>query len=437
MINVWKQSMEKLKIQYLPISDIKPYKFNARKNEKAIKIVTASIKEFGFLIPVLIDKNNELVAGHTRIESAKMLGYEEAPTISAEHLTEDQIKAFRILDNKSTEYASWDKVLLKHEFESLMGKMDLSLTGFKESEINKIMDPKTMDATGDISGKYQIEKDRVYLLGSHRLICADSKEEITFNKLIPPKTDVHMVYTDPPYGVSYSGTNNSKGKDWKMIEGDDLRGDGLSELLTKCFKQVNQYLIKKGALYIFHASSNQIIFEQSLNEVGFQIKQQLIWHKHHILGHSNYHWTHEPIFYASRINENPTFYGMRDNKTFIKQLKPEEMTEQEMRTLLIQLKKESTIVEFKKDASKDYIHPTQKPVKMAEHFIINSSKMREIVLDPFAGSGSTLIVCQNKNRRCFAVEYSPDFCSHIIERWEDLTGQKATNEKGEKLKIKQ
>jgi len=428
--------MENLKIQYKPINEIKPYKFNPRKNEKAVKIVSESIKAFGFLIPVVIDKDNELIAGHTRIESAKMLGIESVPSIKVENLTPDQIRAFRIMDNKSTEYATWDRVLLKHEFQNLMGKLDLSLTGFKEAELHKILDPTAKDSLGDVKGKYTISPGQVYVLGIHRLICGDSKEEMTYSNLIPPKTDIHMVYTDPPYGVSYSGTNNPSNRDWNVIESDSLREDGLYDLLTKCFQNVNQYLIQKGALYVFHASSNQIIFENALNFAGFQVKQQLIWYKQLIPGHSHYHWAHEPIFYASRINENPSYYGTRDNKTFIKNLSPEDMTEEEMRKTLIQIKKSSTVVEFKKDASKDYIHPTQKPVKMAEHFIINSSRIGENVLEPFAGSGSTLIACENKKRKCFAIECSQDFCSHIIERWENLTGKKAKTEKGEELQIR-
>lgn len=427
---------QKIKIEYQNIQEIRPYKFNPRKNEKAVKIVSESIKNFGFLVPIVVDKENELIAGHTRIEAAKILGIENIPTIKVENLSEDQIKAFRIMDNKSTEYATWDRILLKHEFEGLLGKLDLKMTGFREAEIENIMDPEAKDSKGDFPGKYLIEQGKVYLLGNHRLICGDSTDEMTFNKLIPPRTDIHMVYTDPPYGVSYKGTNNTNGRDWKVIEGDSLRGDALYDLLEKCFTQVNEYLVQNGALYIFHASSNQIIFEKALNAANFQVKQQLIWHKHHILGHSHYHWTHEPIFYCSRINENPKFYGTRTNKTFINNLKIEDMTEEEMRKLLLKIKKESTVVEFKKDAAKDYIHPTQKPVKMAEHFIINSSRVNENVLEPFAGSGSTLIACENKKRKCFAVEYSPDFVSHIIERWEKLTGKTATDEQGKEIPLK-
>lgn len=426
----------KLEIKYKPINEVKPYKFNARKNERAVKVVTESIKEFGFLIPVLIDKSNELIAGHTRIEAAKILGYEEVPTILSDKLSPEQIRAFRIMDNKSTEYASWDKVLLKHEFNSFAGKINLSLTGFREAEIEKIMNERARDSHGDIKGKYAIERDVVYLLGNHRLICGDSKDEMTYNKLIPPKTDIHMVYTDPPYRVSYSGVNSEKGKDWKVIEGDDLRGDSLFELLTDCLKNINQHLIKSGGGYMFHSSSNQVLFEKALNHCGFQVKQQLIWSKNMTLSRSHYHWTHEPMFYVSRINENPKYYGTRDNKTVINSIDPEKMTEDEMRTFLIKIKKESTVQEFKKDPAKDYIHPTQKPVKMAQNFIINSSRPEENVLEPFAGSFSTLIACENKKRNCYAIEFSEDFCSHGIERWEKISGKKATTELNEPLKLR-
>ena len=426
----------KLQIVYMQIADLKPYKFNPRKNEKAIGVVCESIKEFGFLIPVVVDQNKELICGHTRIESAKILGITEIPTIQVEHLTEPQIRAFRLMDNKSTEYATWNVVLLKPEFEFLQDKIDLSKTGFKEAEIHKIMDPTTLDSKGDTPGKYQIEQGRVYVLGNHRIICGDSTKEETFLKLIPPKVDIHCVYTDPPYGVSYSGTNNENGRDWKVIEGDGLRGDALYDLLYNAFKQANQFLVKNGALYVFHASSNQIIFEKALNSAGIQVKQQLIWHKHHILGHSHYHWTHEPIFYCSRINENPKFYGMRDNKTYYTELDIDKLTEQEAKDILREEQKFSTVVQFQKDPPKDYIHPTQKPVKMAEHFIINSSRIGDNILEPFAGSGSTLIACENKKRNCYAVEFSPDFVSHIIERWEKLTGKQAKTEQNEALKLR-
>jgi len=327
------------------------------------------------------------------------------------------------MDNKSIEYSKWDYDLLKEEFE---GITNLDLTGFSESEIEKIMNPEEKFSVGDKEPKYQIKEGEVWQLGNHKIICGDSKQEETYLKLIPKGTDIHCVFTDPPYGVSYSGTNNPNGREWKVIEGDDLRGDDLYDLIKESFIQVNEHLIKNGALYIFHASSNQVIFEKALNQAGFQVKQQLIWHKHHILGHSHYHWCHEPLFYASRIAENPTFYGTRCNKTTLTKIDPDEMDEEQLRIFVKKIKKESTVWEIKKDSTKDYIHPTQKPTKLAQRAIVNSSRIGDNVLDPFAGSGSTLMACEEKGRNCYTIELDPVFCSHIIERWENFTNKQGT-----------
>lgn len=441
--------MKKIEIKYLPIEEVKPYKNNPRKNDKAVEIVAQSINQFGFKNPVILDKNNEIIAGHTRIkaiprvkeildiEYQKLINKGELekaakieqrinelnqiPTIRAEELTEEQVKAFRIMDNKSSEIAQWDLDLLKVEFESMN---NLEFTGFTEAEIDKILDPKEKFSIGNKEPKYQIKLGDVYRLGDHRIVCGDSTKEETYLLLLPRGTDIQCVFTDPPYGVSYSGTNNPNGRDWKVIDGDNLRGDGLYNMLKDSFEQINQHLIQNGSLYVFHASSNQIIFEKALNYAGFQVKQQLIWHKHHILGHSHYHWCHEPLFYCSRINENPEWFGTRCNKTTLTKIIPEEMNIEELRKLVNETKKDSTIWEIKKDSTKDYIHPTQKPTKLAERAIVNSSKIGDNVLDPFAGSGSTLMACEQKKRKCYTIELDPDFCSHIIERWENATGKK-------------
>jgi len=363
-----------------------------------------------------------IVAGHTRLKAAIKLGMQEVPIIWADDLTPEQIKAFRIMDNKSVEIAQWDLDLLKIEFESMD---NLEFTGFTEAEIDKILDPKEKFSIGNKEPKYKINLGDIYQLGNHRLICGDATKEETYLKLLPPGTDIHCVFTDPPYGVSYSGTNNPNGRDWKVIEGDNLRGESLFDLLRDSFIQINQHLIHNGSLYVFHASSNQIIFEKALNSAGFQVKQQLIWHKHHILGHSHYHWCHEPIFYCSRINESPQWFGTFCNKTILTKIIPEEMTLEELQRFVNKIKKDSTIWEIKKDSTNDYIHPTQKPIKLAQRAILNSSKIGDNILDPFAGSGSTLMACEEKKRKCYTIELDPDFCSHIIERWENSTGKKA------------
>jgi len=410
-----------LQVEYIPVNEIIPYSKNPRKNDKSVDVVAKSIKEFGFNVPVLLDKENVIIAGHTRVKAAKKLGLNEVPVIWLENLTEEQAKAFRIMDNKSIEYASWDWELLKGEFQEIS---DLSLTGFSEAEIEKILDPSEKFSIGNKEPKYQIKLGDLYQLGNHKLICADSTNPETYERLLKNEK-VKMIFTDPPYGVSYSGTNNPNGREWKVIDGDELRGDALYNLLYGAFKASEKHIETKGALYVFHASSNQILFEKALNEAGFQVKQQLIWNKHHILGHSHYHWCHEPMFYACKLDESPEYYGTRSDKTILNTLNIDSLSEEEMRKFLKQIKEESTVWECKKDSTKEYIHPTQKPVKLIEKAIINSSRIGEIVLDMFGGSGSTLIAGENRNRKVRLIEIDPTFCSHIIERWETLTNQKA------------
>jgi DNA modification methylase len=437
---------DKLQIKYVKLDDLKPYENNPRKNKSAIEVVKNSIKAFGFKVPLVVDKDNIVVAGHTRLQAVnelrqehgktliirdekgnqvEILDLEELPAISADSLSKAQIRAFRIMDNKSNEYAQWESEMLKEEMLLLQNdEFNLEFTGFKESEINRILDEEEKEEQQKREPKYQIQPGQIIQLGNHRLICADSTRPDTYDNLLNGKK-VAMIYTDPPYGVSYVGVNNPNGRNWKMIEGDDLRGDDLYKLLYGCFKAAEQHLQEKAALYVFHASANQNIFEKALFDAGFKVKQQLIWQKHLVLGHSHYHWAHEPVFYACRINEDPEFYGDRIDKTMINKIEPDKMDEKQLRTFLKRMLEQSTILQFQKDNTQDYIHPTQKPVNMAIRMIVNSSKPLEIVLDPFAGSGSTLMACEKEERACYAVEIDPVYVSHIIERWENTTNKRA------------
>lgn len=419
-----------MKIENIYIKKIIPYEKNPRKNERAAEIVAKSIQEFGFRVPIIIDKDNVVIAGHTRLKAAKKLDITMIPCIRAEDLTEEQVKAFRIMDNKSHEYSGWDWDLLKEEFE---GMESLEFTGFTEAERDKVLDQSDEFTIGKKDPKYKIKIGDIFLLDKHRIICGDAKEQETYTKLLPEGTDIQVIFTDPPYGVSYQGMTNQgrrspkRGNDkkWDMIEGDDLRGEELYELIKETCININQHLIKNGSIYMFHASANQIIFEKALYAAGFEVKQQLIWNKHHVLGRAHYHWCHEPIFYACRINESPEFHGTRANKTTLNKIDPDTMTEEEMRKFIKKIKRESTIWEETKDNPNEYIHPTQKPQRLAERAIVNSSRPGQSVMDPFAGSGSTLMACETKGRICYLIELDPVFCSLIIERWEEKTGKKA------------
>ena len=255
----------------------------------------------------------------------------------------------------------------------------------------------------------------------HRLMCGDSTTE-DVNKLCGD-TKSRLVFTDPPYGVSYSGTNNPNGREWTIIEGDNLRGDDLFKLICNASKKMFEVTIENPAVYMFYASKNHIIFEKALNEAGFVVKQQLIWDKHHILGHSDYHWCHEPILYCIKKDKNSKWFGDRCEKTIIAKNKTElrNLTKEELLNTLIKIKENSDMWELKKDSSNEYIHPTQKPYTLGLRAIINSSQEGESVIDLFSGSGSTLIACELTNRKCFAMEMDIKYVSAILERYNNLT----------------
>jgi DNA modification methylase len=419
--------MKKLEIKYLPIEGIKPYEKNPRKNKKAVEIVKKSIKAFGFKNPIIIDKDNVIIAGHTRLEASKELDYKEVPIIYAEDLTPEQVNAFRIMDNKSQEYAAWDYELLQEELKSLKDvNFDLDLTGFTEANLNRIMKAEPERLEGGKKAKYQLEPG-IYKLGENYLILGDCTK-IDYEKLLKGQK-IQLIYTDPPYGVSYSGHKSEvtqekvgmrMGKDWDVIEGDNLRGDELYELLEASFKQIEPFLSQDAGAYVFHASRNQGIFEKALNKTGWEVKQQLIWKKPSVLSHAHYHWAHEPIFYCGRKGKPIKFYGDRMNKTVLDDLKIDQITPEEALKILKKIQKQSTVLEFKKDNTMNYIHPTQKPVNMAEYFITNNTKVGDWVIDMFAGSGSTLLACKKTKRRCITSELDPKYASHIIERYEEL-----------------
>lgn len=416
-----------LKITYLPIESLKKYEKNPRKNQKAIPIVKKSIQEYGFKNPIIIDKNNVIIAGHTRLEASKELGYTEVPTIQVTDLNEDQIKAFRIMDNKSQEYAGWDFELLRSELKDI--NLNLDLTGIKEAELNRIIEAQPEREGRGKEPKYSLSEG-LYKLGRHYLWLGDCTK-LPYEQILGNHR-VSLVYTDPPYGVSYKGNKSEPtqekmgmrvGKDWDVIEGDDLRGEDLYKLLEDSFNRVNEVLANGVGAYVFHSSSNQMIFQTALNNTGWEVKQQLIWKKPSVLSNSHYHWAHEPIFYCSRKCKPINFYGDRKNKTII-DFDPEEITPEQALEILKIIKSQSTIVEFKRDNVAKYIHPTQKPVNMAEHFIINNTLPNEWVVDMFGGSGSTLLACESKNRRCITAEMDVKYASHIIERWENKTKKK-------------
>ena len=303
-----------MNIVYKRVDEIIPYEKNPRINDAAVDAVAQSIKEFGFRVPIVLDKNNVIITGHTRLRSAKSIGLTEVPCIIAENLTPEQVQAYRIADNKTGEIAEWNYDLLPIELRDLQEKdFDLSLLGFDTDELDRLLNGSSeenvvaegetdADAVPDVPEDPVSQPGVIYQLGKHRLMCGDStKAEDVARLMSGGKAD--LVFTDPPYGVSYRGVNNPGGRLWEVIENDDLRGEKLSEFLLAAFKNLKASLREKRAFYIWYATSNHVQFELAIRDAGLKPKQVLVWNKGMILGHSDYHYAFEPCFYGCHEGE--------------------------------------------------------------------------------------------------------------------------------------
>ena len=293
-----------MKITNMKLADIYPYDKNPRFNDEAVEAVANSIKEFGWRSPIVVDKDHVIICGHTRFKAAQRLGLDVVPVHVADNLTPEQVQAYRIADNKTGEIAEWNYDLLPVEIKELQEKdFDLSLLGFDTDELDRLLNGSSeenvvaegetdADAVPDVPEEPVSQPGVIYQLGKHRLMCGDStKAEDVARLMAGEKAD--MVFTDPPYGVSYRGVNNPGGRQWEVIENDDLRGDKLSEFLLAAFQNLKAHLREKRAFYIWYATSNHVQFENAIREAHLRPKQVLVWNKGMILGHSDYHYAFE------------------------------------------------------------------------------------------------------------------------------------------------
>ncbi|MDY8025245.1 DNA modification methylase [Paenibacillus polymyxa] len=384
-----------MEIKFVNVETLIPYIKNARNNEKAVDYVATSIESYGFKNPILIDSNNEIIAGHTRLLAAKKLGLKQVPTILVDDLTPEQVKAFRIADNKTAEYADWNFELLAQELEELkLADYDLSLTGFDMSECEKLLDTlheETVDDEDDFNVEEALpvhpitRKGDIWLLGKHRLICGDSTNPQDIATLMDGKK-AQLIVTDPPYNVDYTG----KTKDALKIENDKMDNHQFYDFLMAAYTQMFKVADDGASIYVFHADSEGLNFRKSFIEAGFKLAQCCIWAKQAmVLGHSQYHWKHEPVLYGWK----PTggHYWNSDRK-------------------------QTTLWQFDRPFRNEY-HPTMKPIPLISYPIKNSSKLGDIVFDPFGGSGSTLIACEETDRIYYTSELDPKYVDVIVKRY--------------------
>lgn len=382
-------------MQLVPITKLVPYVNNARTHSpEQITKLRASLREFGFINPVIIDRDFNVIAGHGRILAAKEEGIKEVPCVFADHLTEAQKKAYIIADNRMAMDAGWDEELLRVEIESLQGMdFDPLLTGFDEKELAALFDDGIEAKEDDFDVDAELEKPcfsrlgDVWTLGRHRLVCGDSTKPETYTMLMG-ETKANLVITDPPYNVNYEG---SAGK----IKNDNMAGDKFYEFLLAAFKNMESVMATDASIYVFHADTEGLNFRRAFADAGFYLSGCCIWKKQSlVLGRSPYQWQHEPVLYGWKKNGKHQWYTGR---------------------------KETTIWEFDKP-KKNGDHPTMKPIPLLAYPIGNSSMANSVVLDPFGGSGSTLIACEQTDRICRTIELDEKFCDVIVNRYIEQVG---------------
>lgn len=372
------------------IEEIKMYENNPRNNDGAVEYVANSIKEFGFKVPIVLDKNNIIVAGHTRYKAAKLLNITEIPCIIADDLSDEQVKAFRLIDNKAAELASWDNDLLNLELETIKD-IDMELFDFQISNIldNVVDDEYEVELPEDPKTK----TGNIYKLGNHYLMCGDSTNTDDVKKLMNNQL-ADLIVTDPPYNVNYEGKTGDNLK----IMNDNMENNQFYSFLESAFINLYESIKDGGSIYVFHADTEGLNFRKAMMSSGFKLAECLVWVKNaFVMGRQDYHWKHEPVLYGWKPGASHYFINDRS---------------------------QSTVLEFDKPIRNEE-HPTMKPIDLIAYLINNSSKKDEIVLDLFGGSGTTMIACEQTNRKAFIMELDPRYCDVIVDRWEKFTNQKA------------
>lgn len=399
-----------LQIDYRPLESLIPYTRNSRTHsDEQVAQIAGSIKEFGFTNPILVDDEGGIIAGHGRVLAARKLGLKEVPTINLGHLSETQRRAYVIADNKLALNAGWDDEMLRVEFAALEeAGFDLGLVGFSEDEIAAMMEGPVETTAGltdedevpDAPPEPVTKPGDVWVLGKHRLMCGDSTSIDAVDRLMPETAD--MVFTDPPYLMDFTGGIHADGSKSFNAKHGRIANDKMSEQEGDDFLDaINTIIASKvrGAFYITFYRLGIDRYYASMNRTGLQCRSLIIWDKgNHTLSNSDYMSMYEPMFYG--WVQDHTFYGGNNGMDIWR-------------------------VERTK---KNDLHPTMKPVALVEKALTDGSKAKDVVLDLFGGSGTTLIACEKTGRTARLMELDPKYCDVIVKRWQDFTGKEATLE---------
>lgn len=385
-------------MQLVPIAKLIPYVNNARTHSpEQITKLRSSLREFGFINPVIIDRDFNVIAGHGRLLAAKEENITEVPCVFVDYLTEAQKKAYIIADNRMAMDAGWDEELLRVEIESLQGEdFDVLLTGFDEKELSDLFkdgsDSEAKDDDFDLTAALEkaafVERGDIWTVGRHRLMCGDATNPDDVSALMDGKK-ANLILTDPPYGVSFKSSSGL------TIQNDSMKDEDFYNFLLSAFKCMADHLEKGGAAYVFHADTEGLNFRRAFVDAGFHLAGCCIWVKDSlVLGRSDYQWQHEPVLYGFMQNGKHNWYSDRKQTTIWNFAKP------------------------KRNAN----HPTSKPLDLLGYPIGNSTQENAIVIDTFGGSGSTMMACEQMNRVCYSMELDEKYASVILRRYVDDTG---------------
>lgn len=433
--------MPELHIESWPVARLRPYENNPRKNDHAVPKMVEALRQFGFRVPILAKTDGEIIDGHLRYKAALAMGMEEVPVIPADDMSEAQIKAFRILINRSATWAEWDEDLLLQELHALQAmEVDLAITGFDDRELDEMLmgmvdDGKDPDAVPPVPQAPLVRDGEIWTLGRHRLMCGDARSAADHRRLLEGK-ELDMIWTDPPYNVDYQG---KAGK----IKNDKMSSSDFEAFLIASFKAMHEALRPGGAIYVAHSEAGDgMVFRRAFMAAGFRLAACLIWRKQSaVLGRGDYHFQHEPILYGWRRGAAHRWYGNRKQRTLLELDQPglREMEDGSWQFCigdrLYRLHGEAlcveelttTVMDAPKPPRSD-LHPTMKPVALVERMLANSSPRGGLVGDFFGGSGSTLMASERLGRAARIMELDPRFADVIIRRWQEYTGNTALRE---------
>ncbi|MCL4783524.1 MAG: site-specific DNA-methyltransferase [Bryobacterales bacterium] len=397
-----------IQIERWPVDRLIPYARNPRTHtDEQVAQIAASIAEFGWTNPVLVGADGVVIAGHARLIAARKLALAEVPVIVLDHLTEAQRRALVIADNRLALNAGWDEDMLRVEIDALREvDFDLDVLGFGDQELEALLTDEPAELAGNTDEDSAPEAPEtavtvpgdVWILGEHRLLCGDAIQIDAVEKVLAGGL-ADMVFTDPPYNVNYGATMKDKLRGKKRKIANDNLGDGFEQFLRDVC--TNLLAVTKGAIYICMSSSELHTLYRAFTEAGGHWSTFVIWAKNTFtMGRSDYQRQYEPILYGWKEGSDHYWCGARD---------------------------QGDVWLVKKPVSND-LHPTMKPVELIERAVRNSSKTRDTVLDPFGGSGSTLIACEKAGRQARLIELEPRYCDVIVRRWEEFSGKQAVLE---------